>query len=89
MPVAKVYIPEGALTRDQRCKIVEGIHEAIVAVRKAPIDAPTYVVINEVPTAKLGLQWQDIRAGKIAFPAGRQSGWVMPIKDATRQGMLP
>jgi len=54
MPVAKVYIPEGALTRDQRCKIIEGIHEAIVTVRKAPADAPTYVLINEVPATNWG-----------------------------------
>jgi len=54
MPVAKVYIPEGKLTRDQRGKIIEGIHEAIVTVRKAPADAPTYVVINEIPTTNWG-----------------------------------
>jgi 4-oxalocrotonate tautomerase family enzyme len=54
MPVAKVYIPEGALARDQRCKIIEGIHEAIVTVRKAPADAPTYVLINEVPATNWG-----------------------------------
>lgn len=54
MPVAKVYIPEGALTRDQRRKIIEGIHEAIVTVRKAPTDAPTYVLINELPAVNWG-----------------------------------
>jgi len=54
MPVAKVYVPEGALTRDQRQKIIEGIHESIVTVRNAPADAPTYVLINELPAANWG-----------------------------------
>jgi 4-oxalocrotonate tautomerase family enzyme len=54
MPVAKVYVPEGALTRDQRGDIIKGIHAAIVAVRNAPPDAPTYVLINEVPSGDWG-----------------------------------
>jgi 4-oxalocrotonate tautomerase len=53
MPVAKVYVPQGALTRDQRRKIIEGIHEAIVTVREAP-EATTYVLINELPAADWG-----------------------------------
>ena len=34
MPVAKVYVPEGILTPDQRREIVRGIHEVIVGVEK-------------------------------------------------------
>jgi phenylpyruvate tautomerase PptA (4-oxalocrotonate tautomerase family) len=54
MPVAKVYVPEGTLTPDQRSDIVKGIHDVILSVRKAPPDAPTYVLINEVATGGWG-----------------------------------
>jgi 4-oxalocrotonate tautomerase family enzyme len=54
MPVAKVYVPEGVLTADQRCDIIKGIHDVIVTVRKVPPDAPTYVLINEVSTGDWG-----------------------------------
>jgi hypothetical protein len=30
MPVAKVYVPEGTLTQDQRREIVKGIHDVII-----------------------------------------------------------
>ena len=62
MPVAKVYVPEGALTPDQRSEIVKGIHDAIVSVRKAPADAPTYVLITEVPAGNWGV------TGKVYAP---------------------
>jgi 4-oxalocrotonate tautomerase family enzyme len=62
MPVAKVYVPEGALTPDQRRDIVKGIHDVILGVRKAPPDAPTYVLINEVPLGDWGT------SGKIYAP---------------------
>ena len=62
MPVAKVYVPQGALTADQRSEIVKGIHDVIVGVRKAPPDAPTYVLINEVPTGDWGV------TGKVYLP---------------------
>ena len=48
MPVAKVYLPEGLLTPDQRREIVRGIHDVIVSVEKRPADSPTYVLINGV-----------------------------------------
>ena len=35
MPIAKVYVPEGILTPDQRREIVKGIHEVITRGRKA------------------------------------------------------
>jgi 4-oxalocrotonate tautomerase family enzyme len=54
MPVAKVYVPQGILTPDQRREIVKGIHDVIVGVEKRPADSPTYVLINEVPTDNWG-----------------------------------
>jgi 4-oxalocrotonate tautomerase family enzyme len=50
MPVAKVYVPEGTLTLDQRRALVKGIHDVINRVEKRPPDGPTYVLINEVPS---------------------------------------
>jgi 4-oxalocrotonate tautomerase len=55
MPIAKVYVPAGSLTPDQRREIVEGIHAVINSVEKRPADAPTYVLINEVPTGDWGV----------------------------------
>jgi 4-oxalocrotonate tautomerase len=54
MPVAKVYVPEGILTPDQRREIVKGIHDVIVGVEKRPPDSPTYVLIHEVATGDWG-----------------------------------
>jgi phenylpyruvate tautomerase PptA (4-oxalocrotonate tautomerase family) len=54
MPVAKVYVPEGILTPDQRREIVKGIHDVIVGVEKRPAVSPTYVLINEVPVGDWG-----------------------------------
>ena len=50
MPVAKVYVPEGTLTPDQRREIVKGIHDVINSVEKRPPEGQTYVLINEVPS---------------------------------------
>src|SRR5882672_10828578 len=54
MPVAKVYVPEGILTQEQRREIVRGIHDVIVGVEKRPADPPTYVLINEIPASGWG-----------------------------------
>ena len=54
MPVAKVYVPEGTLTLDQRREIVKGIHDVINSVEKRPPDGQTYVMINEVPSGHWG-----------------------------------
>jgi phenylpyruvate tautomerase PptA (4-oxalocrotonate tautomerase family) len=62
MPVAKVYVPEGILTPEQRREIVKGIHDVIVGVEKRPADSPTYVLINEVP----GCDWGN--TGSIYTP---------------------
>jgi 4-oxalocrotonate tautomerase family enzyme len=50
MPVAKVYVPEGTLTLEQRRALVKGIHDVINSVEKRPPDAGTYVLVNEVPS---------------------------------------
>jgi 4-oxalocrotonate tautomerase family enzyme len=62
MPVAKVYVPEGVLTPDQRRELVRGIHDVIVGVEKRPADSPTYVLINEVRPRDWG------RTGDIYVP---------------------
>ena len=54
MPVAKVYVPEGTLTPDQRREIVKGIHDVINSVEKRPPDGQTYVLINDVPSGHWG-----------------------------------
>lgn len=54
MPVAKVYVPEGLLTADQRRDIIRGIHDVINSVEKRPANAQTYVLINEVPCGDWG-----------------------------------
>ena len=54
MPVAKVYVPQGILTQDQRSEIVRGIHDVIVGVEKRPANSPTYVLINEIPAGDWG-----------------------------------
>lgn len=62
MPVAKIYVPEGSLTPDQRRVIVKGIHDVINSVEKRPPGAQTYVLINEVPAGNWGA------AGSIYVP---------------------
>jgi 4-oxalocrotonate tautomerase len=54
MPVAKVYVPEGTLTLEQRREIVKGIHDVINSVEKRPPDGQTYVLINEIPSGHWG-----------------------------------
>lgn len=54
MPVAKLYVPQGVLTADQRRTIVRGIHEVIYTVEKRPPTQQTYVVINEIPAGDWG-----------------------------------
>ena len=55
MPIAKIYVPENTLTPGQRREIVKGIHEVLLTVEKRPLDSPTYVLINEVPTGDWGV----------------------------------
>ena len=62
MPVAKIYVPEGALTPEQRREIVKGIHDVINSVEKRPAKSLTYVLINDVPTGDWGI------AGSVYLP---------------------
>lgn len=55
MPVAKVYIPEGTLSPEQRREIIKGIHDVINSVEKRPAEGLTYVLINDVPTGNWGV----------------------------------
>ena len=54
MPIVKVHVPENTLTPEQRREIVQGLHEVLNAVEKRPPDAPSYVLINEVPACDWG-----------------------------------
>jgi len=56
MSTAKIYIPQGTLTLDQRRAIVKGIHEVINIVEKRPPEAQThtYVTIAEVALGNWG-----------------------------------
>jgi phenylpyruvate tautomerase PptA (4-oxalocrotonate tautomerase family) len=56
MSTARVYVPAGTLTPEQRRLIVKGIHETINRVEQRPATAQThtYVVINEVPPGDWG-----------------------------------
>jgi 4-oxalocrotonate tautomerase len=54
MPSAKVYVPEGMLTLEQRREIVKGIHQVINRVENRPPTQQTYVFINEVPRGDWG-----------------------------------
>jgi 4-oxalocrotonate tautomerase len=54
MPVAKVYVPEGTLTPDQRREIVKGIHDVINRVERRPSDGLTYVLITDIPNGSWG-----------------------------------
>jgi phenylpyruvate tautomerase PptA (4-oxalocrotonate tautomerase family) len=62
MPVAKIYVPAGSLTPDQRREVVKAIHEVINGVEKRPVAAQTYVLIHDVPTGAWG------SAGSIYLP---------------------
>ena len=62
MPVAKIYVPEGALTADQRRQIIKGVHDVINTVEKRPPDALTYVLSTEVPSGDWG------KAGTVYVP---------------------
>jgi 4-oxalocrotonate tautomerase len=55
MPVAKVYVPQGVLTPDQRRDIIRGVHDVINSVEKRPPNGLTYVLINEIPAGDWGV----------------------------------
>jgi 4-oxalocrotonate tautomerase family enzyme len=54
MPIAKIYVPRGALSAEQARALVKGVHDVINDVEKRPAAAPTYVLINEIPCEHWG-----------------------------------
>ena len=54
MPVAKVYVPQGVLTREQTRAVIKGIHGVINEVEKRPPGAQTYVLVQEIPGENWG-----------------------------------
>jgi 4-oxalocrotonate tautomerase len=63
VPVAKIYVPAGTLTPEQRREIVKGIHDVINGVEKRPSAAQTYVLLNEVPPGGWGSAGDVYRPG--------------------------
>jgi 4-oxalocrotonate tautomerase family enzyme len=53
MPIAKVYLPAGLLTSEQRSEIIKEVAGVINQVEHRAPDAATYVLINEMP----GIDW--------------------------------
>lgn len=57
MPLAQIYVPQGALTLEQRRAIVKGVTDVIVFVEQLPPTALPFVtvLINEVPEGGWGV----------------------------------
>ncbi len=57
MPLAQIYVPQGALSLEQRRAMVKGVTEVIASVEKLPPSALPYVtvLINEVPDGGWGV----------------------------------
>ena len=58
MPIARVYVPEGLLTTEQRREIIKGVADVINQVEHRAPNAATYVLITEVPAADWGFKGQ-------------------------------
>jgi|HubBroStandDraft_1064217.scaffolds.fasta_scaffold2594242_1 4-oxalocrotonate tautomerase len=57
MPLAQIFVPQGALTLEQRRSIVKGVTMVLTAVEKLPPSALPYVtvLINEVADGGWGV----------------------------------
>jgi 4-oxalocrotonate tautomerase len=57
MPLAQIYVPEGALTLDQGRAMIKGVTDVIVTVEGLPPRARLFVtvLINEVPDGGWGV----------------------------------
>jgi 4-oxalocrotonate tautomerase family enzyme len=66
MPLAKVYVPEGALTAAQRSEIIRGITDVInTTENRPPENRPyTYVMIIELPHDNWGVGGRPYGGGK-------------------------
>lgn len=60
MPLAKIYVPEGALSDQQRQEIIRGVSEVINSVERRPPERRpyTFVLIAELPAANWGVGGQ-------------------------------
>jgi len=84
LPLAQIYVPQGALTLEQRRAIVKGVTEVIVSVEKLPASALPYVtvLINEVPDGGWGIgghgylrsEFPELISGRPRLPASNPSG---------------
>jgi len=57
MPLAQIYVPQGAITLEQRRAIIKGVTEVLVAVEKLPPSGKPYVtvLINEIADGGWGV----------------------------------
>ena len=67
MPVAKVYVPEGILTPDQRREIVKGIHDVIVSVEQRPAEFSDLRADPRDADGRLGRDRQCICAADVTI----------------------
>ncbi len=60
MPLAKIYVPQGALSDEQRREIIRGVSEVINSVERRPPERHpyTFVLITELPAASWGVGGQ-------------------------------
>lgn len=78
MPLAQIYVPQGALSEQQRRAMVKGITDVIVGVEGPPPSALPFVtvLINEVPDGGWGVaghgytraELPDLVAGRPPLP---------------------
>ena len=57
MPLAKIFVPEGSLTDEQRRAIISGVADVINTVEHRPPEKHryTYVLISEIPSGSWGV----------------------------------
>jgi 4-oxalocrotonate tautomerase len=57
MPIAQIYLPQGASTLEQRRAIIKGVTDVLVSVEKLPPSGRPYVtvLINEVADGGWGV----------------------------------
>jgi 4-oxalocrotonate tautomerase family enzyme len=66
MPLAKVYVPAGALTPESRSEIITGITDVINTVENRRPEARkyTFVLITEIPNGSWGVSGEPYVPGK-------------------------
>jgi 4-oxalocrotonate tautomerase family enzyme len=63
MPLAKIFVPAGSLTDEQRRAIISGVSEVINTVEQRPSENHkyTYVLITELPGEGWGVGGEPYR----------------------------